>query len=157
MTTDVGRVIRTLRPLRRMVCAGSLHRTRGRLGRSWCHPFWPGRAESPDDSSKHRRRSSEEGKRLLNGASLAKHIRPVRPGRRKMCAAGWPRIAAMQRWRWVKAKKVGRLALGGLHGAASIGLSADGIHYFRSCRILKSYTAAETVRAGRSVLQEPEP
>jgi hypothetical protein len=40
-----------------------------------------------------------------NGAGPAKHIRPVRPGRRKMSAAGRPRIAAAQKARWAKAKK----------------------------------------------------
>jgi hypothetical protein len=45
---------------------------------------------------------------FLNGAGPAKHIRPVRPGRRKMSAAGRARIAAAQKARWTKAKKVGK-------------------------------------------------
>jgi hypothetical protein len=45
---------------------------------------------------------------FLNGADPAKHIRPVRPGRRKMSAAGRARIAAAQKARWTKAKKVGK-------------------------------------------------
>jgi len=40
-----------------------------------------------------------------NDAGPAKHIRPVRPGRRKMSAAGRARIAAAQKARWAKAKK----------------------------------------------------
>jgi hypothetical protein len=36
----------------------------------------------------------------------AKYIRPVSPGRRKMSAARRARIAAAQRRRWAKAKKV---------------------------------------------------
>jgi hypothetical protein len=45
---------------------------------------------------------------FFNAASLAKHIRPVGPGRRKMSAAGRARIAAAQRRRWGKAKKVAK-------------------------------------------------
>jgi hypothetical protein len=41
----------------------------------------------------------------LNGAGPAKHIRPVRPGRRKMSAARRARIAAAQKARWAKAKR----------------------------------------------------
>jgi hypothetical protein len=43
---------------------------------------------------------------FFNADSLAKHIRPVRPGRRKMSAAGRSRIAAAKRRRLGKAKKV---------------------------------------------------
>jgi hypothetical protein len=44
---------------------------------------------------------------FLNGAGPAKHIRPVRPGRRKM-SAGRARIAAAQKARWAKAKKAAK-------------------------------------------------
>jgi hypothetical protein len=43
-----------------------------------------------------------------NGAGPAKHIRPVRPVRRKMSPAARARIAAAQKARWAKAKKVGK-------------------------------------------------
>jgi hypothetical protein len=44
---------------------------------------------------------------FLNGAGPAKHIRPVRPVRRKM-SAGRARIAAAQKARWAKAKKAAK-------------------------------------------------
>ena len=43
-----------------------------------------------------------------NRAGPARHIRPVRPGRRKMSAAGRGRIAASQKARWAKAKRAAK-------------------------------------------------
>jgi hypothetical protein len=50
----------------------------------------------------------ERANGFLNGAGRAKHIRPVRPGRRNMSAAGRARIAAAQKARWAKAKKAAK-------------------------------------------------
>jgi hypothetical protein len=46
----------------------------------------------------------EQAKVLLDGAAPAKHIRTVKPGRRKMSAAGRARIAAAKKARWAKVK-----------------------------------------------------
>jgi hypothetical protein len=53
-------------------------------------------------------RRTDQANVFLNGAGPAKHIRPVRPGRRKMSAAGRARIVAAQKARWAKVEKAGK-------------------------------------------------
>jgi hypothetical protein len=75
------------------------------------YPSWPRDAQrtrmilqSIDEEVQRMERTNV----FLNGAGRAKHFRPVRPGGRKMSAARRARIAAAQKARWAKAKKVGR-------------------------------------------------
>jgi hypothetical protein len=75
------------------------------------YPSWPRDAQrtrmilqSIDEEVQRMERTNV----FSNGAGRAKHFRPVRPGGRKMSAARRARIAAAQKARWAKAKKVGR-------------------------------------------------
>ncbi len=53
-------------------------------------------------------RRLEQAKTLLNGAGLANHIRPAKPGKRTMSAEAREKIAAAQRRRWAKAKRAAK-------------------------------------------------
>jgi hypothetical protein len=74
------------------------------------YPSWPRdtqRTQTILQSIDAEVRRMEQANGFVRGAGPAKHIRPVRPGRRKMSAAGRARrarIAAAQKARWAKVK-----------------------------------------------------
>jgi hypothetical protein len=75
------------------------------------YPSWPRdtqRTRTILQSIEAEVQRTERANVFLNGADPAKHIRPVRPGRRKMSAAGRARIAAAQKARWATAKKAAK-------------------------------------------------